>query len=38
MQTKRVTIIHYGIEIEYEIKPISHSDAWKPCGNGVTLE
>ena len=37
VQTKRATVIHHGIKIkiEHEVKPISHSDAWKPCGDGV---
>ena len=37
MQTKRAIVVYHGIEfeIEYESKPISHSDAWKPCGDGT---
>ncbi len=35
--TKKVKLTHQGIDyiIEYESKPISHKDAWKPCGDGV---
>lgn len=37
MQTRKTTIIHHNIEfeIEYEIEPISHHDAWRPCGDGI---
>lgn len=37
LDKKTAKIIHHGIEyvIEYEVKPISHSDGWKPCGDGT---
>lgn len=36
-ERKIVKVIHHNIEyeIEYETKPISHRDAWKPCGDGT---
>ena len=40
MSERKITkVIYHGVEyeIEYEIKPISHRDAWRPCGNGVWI-